>query len=427
MHTLDELLDRLRAFVTEQDTKVLLVVEVNDASNGLVVKSLDILDEEADDMFWLFVDDFTNAWEFADRVVYRVHERRELANAALAKENEPAWPPLPREALDRSFAPTVRIRAAMAYARDLSPNLDEVRLVCAFFPARIAGDPASYRALVLELMAHEFPDPWCHHMRILVRDDAARPALRDAPGLVRGTDSYAPLLAPPDLEAAVEAQAADPTAPIEVRMQSLLTLAGIDYAHQRYPQALDKYKLAGSYYRATGRHALYALTLNGMGEVMARAQQPEAARRYFESALTPALHRLGQEDDPAHADAVPVLLNINLNLGNLYFNWQRWADAGAYYEVAKGIAHGMVLAPVKIMCLENIGVCHYALGRHLEAVKAWEEGVVLARGIEAEEQLRSLLARQREAYHTLHLADRRDAVIHELRQLDARSAQARGA
>ncbi|HWL87876.1 MAG TPA: hypothetical protein VNO21_18860, partial [Polyangiaceae bacterium] len=170
MRALDELVERLRTFITEDDDKVLLILEVNDASNGLAVKSLDILDEEVADMLWLFVDDFTTAWEFADRVAWRVHARRELACKALAKEKEPAWPALPPATFDRGVAPIARMRALMDYARALSPNLDEVRLVWGLFPARIV-DTAAYRAFILELATHEFPEPWCHHMRILVRDD----------------------------------------------------------------------------------------------------------------------------------------------------------------------------------------------------------------------------------------------------------------
>ncbi|WP_394848270.1 tetratricopeptide repeat protein [Pendulispora brunnea] len=422
MRALDDLMVRLRTFVTDEDDKVLLVVEVNDASSGLVVKSLDILDEEVDDAVWLFVDDCTTPWEFVDRVAYRIYEKRELANKALAKENEPPWPPLPREASDRTMAPAARMRALMTYIRDLSPNLDEVKLVCALFPATIA-DPAAYRAFVLELMAHSFPSPWCHHMRIIVRDDMARPALGDAADALRGSATYAPDLAMEDLEKAVEEQAADENRSLDERMQALVTLAALDHAHKRFSDALEKYELAGSYYRATGKLALYALTLNGVGEVMARADRPEAARQHFESALTPAVQRLAQKDDPARGDAVPVLLNITLNLGNLHLSQQRWADAGNYYEGAKGIADGMANAQVKMLCLENIGICHYMLGRHVEAIQAWEEGTVLARGMEADEPLRTLLSRQRDAYHQLNLFDRRDAVMGELRQVEARTQQ----
>jgi len=161
-----------------------------------------------------------------------------------------------------------------------------------------------------------------------------------------------------------------------------------------------------------------------MGEVYARAGQAEEARKHFESALTPALDRLAQENEPGRIDAIPVLLNISLNLGNLHLSQRRWAEAGTYYEGAKNIAQAMANAQVKIQCTENIGACHYELGQYAEAVKAWEEGSVLARSLQANDQLRALLLRQRDAYEKLHLTDRRDAVNDELRRLGHTGSEA---
>jgi tetratricopeptide (TPR) repeat protein len=259
----------------------------------------------------------------------------------------------------------------------------------------------------------------------LVRDDSAHPALADANVKLPGTSTYAPRLSPEDFEREVEDHATDRNRAIDERMPSVLTLAGLDLAHKRFPQAISKYQLAARYYGGIGRLALYALALNGIGEVHARAERPNDALAYFESALTPAFQRLEQKDDAGRVDAVPVLLNITLNLANLYLAQKRWSEAGGYYEAAKGIAHGMAHTQVEVQCWENIGVCHYQLGQSVEALRAWEAGSALARTFEAFEHLHNLLVRQRDAYHALHMGDRYEATLAELRQLDAHLEQAR--
>ncbi|WP_394838687.1 tetratricopeptide repeat protein [Pendulispora rubella] len=412
---IDAVVDRLKDFVA-QNQRVLLVVESNDASNGLLVKCLDVIDQDASDIFWTFVDDFTDAVAFVNAVASGVRIRRELACKALAKSDGAPWPELPPEAGHLAIHPALRMRALMTYARALSSNPDEQHLVWNLFPATIT-DPVGYRAFVLELMVHEFPSPWCHHMRVVIRDDVARPALRDAVQVLRGADWFAPRLGPHDIEKAVEEQVGDESLSVDERVQALLTLAGLDYAHGRFGDALAKYALAGRYYAGTGKLALYALTLNGIGEVHARTGNPEQARKYFESALTPATNRLSQANEPGRIDAIPVLLNVSLNLGNLYLSQNRWADAGRYYEGARDIAHGMANAHVEIQCIENIGACHFELGQYREAAQAWEKGTGLARTIQADEHLRTLLQRQRDAYNRLGLTDRRDAVDTELRHL----------
>ncbi|WP_394847460.1 hypothetical protein LZC95_08340 [Pendulispora brunnea] len=423
---LDQLTDRLRSFIVKEDDKVVLVVEVVDAANGLVAKTVDLLDDEIRDAVWLFVDGYATPVDFADRIAQRVYERRERACKLLEQAKEPLWPPIPLQVFDRNAPPVARVRASMVYARSLAPNPDAVRVVWGLFPGHI-GDPVSYRAFILELLAHEFPAPWCHHLRVLVRDDSARPALADADRQLPGTATYTPRLSPEAFEAEVEDHASDRNRPIDERMPSVLTLAGLDLAHKRFPEAIAKYKLAARYYGGIGNLALYALALNGIGEVHARAERANEALAYFESALTPAFQRLEQTDNPGRVDAVPILLNIALNLGNLYLTQQRWAEAGAYYEAAKGMAHGMAHTQVEIQCFENIGVCHYQLGQHVEAIRAWDAGSALARTFEAFEHLHNLLVRRRDAYYALHMSERYEATVAEIHQLDAYLARARKA
>ena len=411
---IDELVSRLRGFI-QQDENGLLVVESNDATNGLLIKMLDTIDQETSDVVWSFADDFANGSTYVDAIAYRIYVRRELANKALAKEGHPPWPELPREAADRSMPAVSRMRALMIYTRALISDLEAMHLVWGLFPGSIA-DPAAWRAFVLALMVHEFP-AWFHHMRVLVRDDMARPALHDVRNVMHAADWYAPRLGPDDIRKAVEDEAANKSLSLNERIQALLTLAGLDYAHARLSGALEKYRVASRFYSRTSQPALQALALNGMGEVYARAGDPESARKHFESALTPALYRLGQENEPGRIDAAPVLLNISLNLGNLYLTQRRWSEAGSYYQGARDMAHAMCNVYVKIQCIENIGSCHYELGQYPEAAKAWDEGTALARAVQAEEHLRALLEKQRAAYDRLGATARRDAADAELRNL----------
>jgi tetratricopeptide (TPR) repeat protein len=151
-------------------------------------------------------------------------------------------------------------------------------------------------------------------MRFVVREDPASPTLSASRQARVRARWYAPDLSDVALERALEAEVDDAAQPIEQRMQSLLILAGMDSAHRRSEQALEKYNLLANYHCELGNLPSLALALNGMGEACAIAERPVEAREHFERALTPALE----------AEDLPSLTNITFNLARLHQGQREW-------------------------------------------------------------------------------------------------------
>ena len=85
---------------------------------------------------------------------------------------------LPPEVSAQSYRPVDRLRSLLLFARSLIDDLEGARLVAGFLPTKISN-PTEFAQLILALAAHEMPQPWCHHMRILVREEAQPAPLSD--------------------------------------------------------------------------------------------------------------------------------------------------------------------------------------------------------------------------------------------------------
>ena len=169
--------------------------------------------------------------------------------------------------------------------------------------------------------------------------------------------------------------------------------AHLDYAHQRFEGALEKYSLLLRYYTASRNDTLTALVLNGMGEVHGRLGDRERAARCFEAALAPATAQSGPPP-------VPVLLNLTLNLANLRLGEENWEAAEAYYDAAQQFATVQRAALTKLQAMEDLGYCQYRQGKIPEALGSWNAVVAVAAELEQPDHERSacdrLLAHYRE-------------------------------
>src|SRR5260370_37352570 len=123
-------------------------------------------------------------------------------------------PPLPPQLLDESRVPVQRLRELMAFSRSLLPQPEGCLVVWVLFPLQLA-DPIGYGELMRELLLHEYPFPWFHHIRLILREDTAT-SLADMPRI----DHYTPDLSDEALEKALAAEAADEEVPLTERMQA---------------------------------------------------------------------------------------------------------------------------------------------------------------------------------------------------------------
>ena len=359
------------------------------------------------DDFLLFPEPFEDPAKYATALVKNVAGRYAVIGPGLREAGQDVPAELPATVRDERRPPVDRLRELFVFERGLIADLEVAHLVVGLLPSRIA-DANAYAHLVMALVPHELPVPWCHHMRFVVREEASQALLSQNARALPRTELYAPDFSQDAIAKSLEEEAYDEAEPLPVRMQALLLSAGMDYAHARLPAAAEKYALLSRYHTTLGPPVMLALSLNGIGEVLARAGNPAEAQRRFEQALTPAIE----------SKSVPVLTNITLNLANLHRQQGRWKDAHEHYHAVSGLAKLQVNPPLQLRCLEQMGFCKHKLKDTKGAWQHWHAGVELARGVGAREDLLDCLQRLRNLYKELGMSAREREVTAEAAVLE---------
>ena len=386
---LKEIGDRLQAFVDQRDD-VALVLRSAAADSLPVLKILEGLEEAStSDLFWTVTDNFVEPTSYASVVVKNFATRHEVVRLAMQERGMPVWPPIPPQVVSDMTPPVQRLRELAAFSRELLPVPNGGNNVWIFYPLEVA-DGTAYATLIGELLHHDFPFPWCHHLRFIVRADPDSVAMHTVLGRMPRIQWYQPDLSKDAIERGLEEEAADESLPLAERMGLVPMMAGNDFAMARYPDAMQKYELLLRYHASVGNNAMAALALNGMGEVYERTGDLDRANASYEAALIPA----SDGDHPP----VPVLLNTVVNLGNLCVRQRRWADAESYYDVAQQLATAARNAPAKISALGDRGDCQQQQGKAEDALQSWRDGLVIAAQLQDVDACRTLLGRLEQQY-----------------------------
>jgi tetratricopeptide (TPR) repeat protein len=398
---------KVREFLSQRDD-LIMVVGCGPAEHVTLVKILDSIDQaDSPDVFWIFGEPFVTAFEYVRAVVASFEQRYRLVQEVAIKAGEP-MPEIPKEVLDDRHSPVERIRKMLSFARSLLADLDEQHLVAAFVPSSIA-DEGEFAELMLAVLEHDFPFPWCHHMRIVVSEDAGVPRLLEVGRKLARVRIYQPDLSPHALEHSLEDEANDAARPLAERMQALLVLAGMDVAHQRIQPAAEKYLLLARYFQGTGQPSMAAISLCGVGEALVRGGNLPQALDWFKRALTPALE----------AKSLQALVNIMLNLANLYFQSERWAEAFDHYGTTADLAQAAVNPTLKIQCHEQRGVCLHKLNLGERAWAEWEAGATLAKGMDHDDAHMRCLERLLALCQQFGLTDHKRQIEARIRDLQA--------
>lgn len=387
---LDGIAARLKAFVDQRD-QIALVVRCRDEEGPVILKTFEGLDEGAEsEMFWLVSEPFTDAAVWVSAVVNDFAVKHGSVRMSMGKEGFAPWPALPETLLDDGRPPAQRLRELMEFSRELRPFPDGMLTVWCLVPLEIA-DVRGWARLMWELLQHQFPNPWCHHMRIFVRGTPAEPMLQAALGSIPRVAWYDPDLSQPAMQAALEAEASDRSMPLELRLQNLFMSAGVDYGYGRFDQALAKYGVLLKFYTGVRNPGMTAMVLNAVGETHARTGNPDAAIHCFEQALVPAMSM-----SPL---PVPIMLNVTLNLANQHLSFGHWQEAEAYYDSAQKLAMVSRDADTRLRAIENLGVCLYSQGKVDDAVARWHAGAAVADELKVAEPRRTMLLRLAGHYH----------------------------
>lgn len=387
---LDRITARLTAFVDQRE-QIALVVRCTDEECPIILKALEGIDEAAvSEMFWIVSDPFADTASWVSSAVSAFAVKHGAVRISMGREGFAPWPELPEPLLDESRRPAVRLQELMEFSRELRPHPEGILTVWCFVPLEIT-DARGWAGLTGELLQHDFPNPWCHHLRVYVRSTPAEPQLEAALRSIPRIGWYDPDLSQEAIQHSLEAAAADRTLPLELRLQNLLMSAGVDYGHQRFGDALAKYAALLKFYSGTRNPGMTAMVLNAIGETHTRMGNPDAAIHCFEQALVPAASM-----SPL---PVPILLNVTLNLANQHMSFQHWEEAEAYYDSAQKLAMAARDGDTRLRAIENLGVCLYAQGKVEDAVEKWHAGAAVADELQILEPRRTTLLRLAGHYH----------------------------
>ena len=370
---LDAASTRLREFVAQRDN-IALVVTCTDADAIVVQKLLEELEDAAtSEMVWIVTEDFVEPLAYANAVVNAFAAKCGAVALALRDKDLPPWPPVPAPVFDEARDPAERLRDLMTFSRELLPFPTGMVAVWCLHPANIRS-PSAYTRLIGDVLAHEFPDPWCHGLRFIVRALPAEPTLPGALGQRPRIDWFTTDFSQEAMARAIDEEADDESLPLDRRLQSLFVSANLDYAYQRPEAALEKYEILLQYHAGAQNATMTALVLNGMGEAHARLGNREQAANCFEHALIPA--------SAAPGPPIPVLLNLSLNLGTLRMEEGNFAAAESYFDSAQQFATIQRAPITKVQAMEKLGYCQYSLGNVEAALASWTAAATVAEQLE---------------------------------------------
>lgn len=392
----DKISDRLRSFLAQRENAA-LVVRCRDAEGIAILKILEGIDEESrSELFWTWTGDFQNAREYVSGAVKDFATRHEgVRLAAEVQGVQPAPPRMPPQLLEESLAPAERLRQLLIFSRSLLAAPDDCLAVWVFCPMQIS-DQLGYASLMYELLAHQYPFPWFHHIRIILKEDTDLPALSHGLQGVPRVDYFAPDLSPEAMDKSLEEEAASEDTPLADRIQAMYISANRDSSFGRFDEALRKHDVVLRYHAAIGNDPMVAMVLNSAGEIHQRLGRDEQAGCCFEAAVEPA----SRGEHPP----IPVLLNTLSNLANLRMRQSRFLEGEVYCDAVEKLATVQRDPQTKLQAIENLGYCQYMSGKTNDAAETWKHGAEIAGRLDHPDMQASMLARLRQCYASTYQA-----------------------
>jgi tetratricopeptide (TPR) repeat protein len=402
----EQVRQQVDAFVEQRDD-LLLLVACGREDAGFVLQALrDAEQANPSDVFLLFSDGFVEASAFVSVTVERLKDEVRTACLALAEEGREPLPPPPEGLADPHRPPAVRLAEAIGYAGSLLPPGGGHRLVWGMFPQEVADWPA-YLQLVSTLVPREEVAPWLRGTRLLLRSTPDAGGL--APQLVNGprVRTMTVQLGPEEVAQGLRDDVQNAGAPLEQRMQALLSLAVMDYGYNRLDDAEPKFAHLLGHYQATNNVLMQGFVLNSLGDVARRRGDGDRAREHYECAVPPA----------AEAKDAVVLSMIVRNLADLAYEQKRFADAEAYYTQLDRLTTASLDAEVKARALERRGLSQEQQKAFDRAEESWQLAAAFCRAVGTPAPLRANLEHLARVYKQQGQKDKLAGVQAELQAL----------
>lgn len=355
-------------FAQQQREHFAMVLAYEEGDAPLVAQCLHGMDQADPDVHFLtFLHEARTERAYVDVMLDLMSTRREVVNAEREPRGLPRVPAPPDGCTDFRRPAAERIRALLTWWRASLLEPDQP-LVLSLLPMKLQ-DPALYERIVWDLLPSRGLEPWTRFTRVMLRDSRDAPYLE--PRLRRepreATVAYTVDFSPKACEEGLAFDAGNPALTPKARGTAMLQLAALDFAHQRHPQALEKYGLLANLFGELGEEGLVALSLSGAGDVHRRAGQlKEARERYAKGA-----------EVATKVESKPVMLNCLMGLGGACQELGEYQQAEAAWDAAARVA-GSLNNPYGICdCVEQIGVARLAQNRTHEAVHIWEKALEL--------------------------------------------------
>ena len=382
---LERIAAEITGFVAQRDD-VAMVVRATAVNGPAFLQVLNpVAESSSAGLFHTHDNPFRDANGYVEEVVSTFRVMHDGYRAVQAQEGLAVWPEVPPVVAEAGLPPVLRLRELMVFSRSVLPRDFQV-VVWTFLPKAVA-DPQGYARFFRELLAHDWPRPWCHHMRVMVRDEPDSPVLAESLRNTPRVRWYEPPLGQAAYQKGFEDAFADESLPLSERMTALLVTAATDYSFGRHAAALEKYLLLIQYHMARKETVPVALAWNGVGEVRAKAGDTAGAGQAFEAAMMHATD--GPSPQPG------VIFPVAWNLARLRMDEKRYAEAADYFAVAQQSAACMRAADLKLMAMEWHGVARLANRQPEQAVELWEAGVTVAHGLNEPAQKAAMLERLR--------------------------------
>ena len=365
---------RVAGFITQREDLV-LVVRCSEPDTVAVAKVLEGLDESSgSELYWTVTDAFLDATSYADSCVQAFATRHEALRLAMEQKETAPPPALPQDVGDPNALPPVeRLRALIVFSRSLLPTLSGTGVVWSLLPFQVA-DRRAYAEFMTALWEHEFPFPWCHHVRIIVRDPTEGPVLEPFATAAARVSITSLDLSPDTIRTALEEQAGNEAVPLGERVNACLLLAGIDFSHGRYDRAIQQYDVVHRYAAVMQNPTLAVVALNGVADVLRTLGQEDQAALLLHTSLAPA--------SLAPFPPVPLLQDIYQKLAAHYTARDQFAEAEIFLQGSANFAYVMRDPPQRLKALKSLGEVQYRQGKVDAALENWFAGAVVAGKLE---------------------------------------------
>jgi tetratricopeptide (TPR) repeat protein len=271
-------------------------------------------------------------------------------------------------------------------------------------------DMVGYGKLAAMLLSTE-EIPWFSRIRIILRDNANEPMIESGIYksdfvLVKQVD-----FSPKAMEAAITAELKNNGIGLEQRAQLMVQLASMDYSHQRYNEAISKYKELLAYFQQTTNLPFQSLVMNGLGDVYRRANKPRLAIEWYERALVPA----------ADSKSPVILFSIARNLAHTHFEQGEFDRAEIYFDGAQQLGPVTNDPEARMLSLEWRGLCQQEQAILEKAFESFKLATLEAREFKRDEHFQRNLSHMQRSIEMMDDSSLRTQCLRELLVLEKES------